>query len=241
MRCRRSWRSHQKWGLEFFARLWSSPCAFFPAVGSAWCKGQRSATARQLESDHGLPRKVKTIKYLRLYVLKISITLNVLKIILNIYSTLIWTMNAFLSSWYSREKWRVPSPASLSSPWGLSTAGVGAWLERVLDGEGRSRRSITPGWVNPAWGEGSSRSGELRSFWWWWNGLVVKLPFRSRFSRSRWRVGLEPFGLDASLSVPAAFTGGAVWQFPLTSVLLVSLAAVVGGAANFFLPLRLSG
>lgn len=159
----------------------------------------------------------------------------------NTFDTLIWTMNAFFSGWYSREKWRVPRPASFSSPWSLSTAGVGAWLERVLDGEGRSRRSITPGWVNPAWGEGSSRSGELRTFWWWWwKGLVVKLPLRSRFSRSKWRAGLEPFGLETSLLVPDGLIG-AVWQFPLTSVLLVSVVVGVAGAANFFLPLRLSG
>lgn len=159
---------------------------------------------------------------------------------LNTSCTLIWTMKAFLSGWYSREKWRVPSLPSLSSPWTFSTAGVGAWLERALEGDGRSRRSITPGWVNPAWGDGSSRSGELRTFWWWWwNGLVVKFPFRSRFSRSKCRDGLEPFGLDAGLLVPFGFTGDSV--FPLTSVLLVSLVAVVAGEANFFLPLRLSG
>lgn len=156
--------------------------------------------------------------------------------------TFIWTMKAFLSGWYSKEKWRVPRPPSLSSPCGLSMAGVGAWLERVLDGEERSRQSITPGWVNPACGEGNSRSGELRTFWWWWwNGLVVKLPFRSRFSRSRCRAVLESFGLEASLPVPVRVTGEAMWQFPLMSVLLVSFAVAAAAAANFFLLLRLSG
>lgn len=150
-------------------------------------------------------------------------------------------MNAFFSCWYSREKWRVPRPFSFSSTWALSTPGVGAWLERLLNGEGRSWRSIAPGWVNPACGEGSSRSGEHLTFWWWWwKGLVVKLPLRSRFSRSKCRAGLEPFGLVASLLVLDGLIG-VVWQFPLTSVLPASLTVVVAAAANFFLPLRLSG
>ena len=147
--------------------------------------------------------------------------------------TLMWTMNAFLSGWYSREKWRVPTPLSFSSPRGLSTAGAGAWLVKLLDGDGRPWRSTAPGWVKPAWGEGSSRSGELRTVccWWWWNGLVVKFPFRSRFSRSSWRAGL--------VSLLAVLISDGVWQFPLMSVLLTSPAAAV--AANVFLPLRPSG
>lgn len=159
---------------------------------------------------------------------------------INKKQTLIWTMKAFFSGWYSREKCSVPRPPSFSSPWGLSTAGVGAWLETVLDGEVRSTEA---GWENPAWGDGNSSSGELRTFWWWWwNGLVVMLPFRSRFSRSKCSACLDPFvGLSAILFVPPGLNGGVVLQFPLMSVLEASFDVELTDAANFFLPLRLSG
>lgn len=65
---RRSWRSRQRRGPESSSGLWSSHGVFSPAAESAWCMGQRSATAHQLESGHGLPgSKNQTINQSRLH------------------------------------------------------------------------------------------------------------------------------------------------------------------------------
>lgn len=57
--CRRSWRSRRRPGPGSSSGPWSSPGAFSRAAASAWCKGQRSGTARQLGPGRGLPGKKK--------------------------------------------------------------------------------------------------------------------------------------------------------------------------------------